>query len=85
MQTRVGTGFHKVPSLKDLWYRNLFGDAGDVASLEDWFDPARLRHDCVPSGGKGFRQTHRAVPGNEFGLKLPSAEKAGPPRVLRTL
>jgi hypothetical protein len=85
MQTRVGTGFYKVPSLKGLWYRNLFGHAGDVASLEDWFDPARLRDDYVPSGWKGFKQTHRAVPGHEFGLKLPAAEKRALLAFLRTL
>jgi hypothetical protein len=85
MQTRVGTGFYKVPSLKGVWYRNLFGHAGDVASLEDWFDPARLRDDYVPSGWKGLKQTHRAVPGHEFGLKLPPAEKRSLIVFLKTL
>jgi hypothetical protein len=85
MQTRVGTGFYKVPSLKGVWYRNLFGHQGDVASLEDWFDPARLRDDYVPSGWKGFKQTHRAIPGHEFGLKLPEAEKRALIAFLKTL
>jgi hypothetical protein len=85
MQTRVGTGLYKVPSLKGVWYRNLFGHSGDVASLEDWFDAARLRDDYVPSGWKGFKQKQRAVPGHEFGLKLPTPEKTALIAFLRTL
>jgi len=57
----------------------------DGASLEDWFDPARLRDDYVPSGWTGFKQGHRAVPGHEFGLKLPTAEKTALIAFLRTL
>jgi hypothetical protein len=85
LQTRVGTGFYKVPSLKGVWYRNFFGHQGDVVSLEDWFDSARLRDDYVPSGWKGFKQTHRAVPGHEFGLKLPAAQKRALIAFLKTL
>jgi hypothetical protein len=85
MQTRVGTGLYKVPSLKGVWYRNLFGHSGDVATLEEWFDPARLRDDYVPSGWKGFQQTHRAVPGHEFGLKLPEKDKTALIAFLKTL
>jgi hypothetical protein len=40
-----------------------------VTTLEHWFDPARLRDDYVPSGFKGYKVTHRAVPGHEFGLE----------------
>ena len=85
MQTRVGTGFYRVPSLKGVWYRGLFGHAGDVVTLEGWFDPARLRDDYVPSGWQGIKQTHRAVPGHQFGLKLPSAEKRALIAFLKTL
>src|SRR5262249_42160310 len=45
MRTRRGTGYYKVPSLKGLWYRGPFEHNGSVATLEDWFDPARLRDD----------------------------------------
>ena len=38
-----GPGFYKVPSLKGVWYRGLFNHDGSVASLEEWFDPARLQ------------------------------------------
>jgi hypothetical protein len=85
MQTRVGTGFYKIPSLRGVWYRGLFGHSGDVASLEEWFDRARLRDDYVPSGWKGFKQTHRAIPGHEFGLRLPAAEKKALVAFLKTL
>ena len=34
-------GFYKVPSLKGVWYRGPFTDDGLIATLEDWFDPAR--------------------------------------------
>jgi hypothetical protein len=82
--TQVGTGFYRVPSLKGLWYRGLFGHSGDVASLEDWFDRDRLRDDYVPSGFKGFKKT-RPVPGHEFGLKLPQGEKRALIAFLKTL
>jgi hypothetical protein len=85
MQSRVGTGFYRVPSLRGVWYRNFFGHGADVTSLEDWFDPARLRADYVPSGWKGFKQTHRAVTGHEFGLRLPAAEKRALIAFLKTL
>jgi hypothetical protein len=58
---------------------------GSVASLEDWFDPARLRADYVPTGFKGYHVTRRAVPGHEFGLKLSPGDKAALIAFLRTL
>ena len=54
MQTRRGTGYYKVPSLKGLWYRGMFPHDGSCATLEDWFDPLRLRDDYVPTGWKGY-------------------------------
>jgi hypothetical protein len=68
LKTRKGTGLYKVPSL-GVWYRGLFGHDGSVTTLEHWFDPARLRDDYMPSGFKGYKVTHRAVPGHEFGLE----------------
>jgi hypothetical protein len=85
LKTRKGTGLYKVPSLKGVWYRGLYGHDGSVASLEDWFNPARLRDDYVPTGFKGYRVEHRAVPGHEFGLKLPANEKASLIAFLKTL
>ena len=70
MNTRRGTGYYKVPSLKGVWYRSMFEHSGSVATLEDWFDPSRLRDDYVPTGFKGYGVKTRAVPGHEYGLNL---------------
>lgn len=75
MQTRRGTGYYKVPSLRGLWYRGPFEHSGSAATLDDWFNPARLRDDYVPTGFKGYRSKTRAVRGHEFGLKLSADEK----------
>jgi hypothetical protein len=50
MQTRRGTGFYKVPSLRGVWYRNAFSHSGQAETLEEWFNPERLRDDYVPKG-----------------------------------
>jgi hypothetical protein len=85
LRTRKGTGFYKVPSLKGVWYRGLYNHDGSVASLEDWFDPARLRDDYVPSGFKGYKVNSRAVPGHRFGFNLSTDDKAALIAFLRTL
>jgi hypothetical protein len=85
MQTRRGTGYYKVPSLRGLWYRGPFEHNGSVATLEDWFDAARLRNDYVPTGFKGYGVRSRAVKGHEFGLKLSQSEKRALIAYLRTL
>jgi hypothetical protein len=85
LKTRKGTGLYKVPSLRGVWYRGLFNHDGSVRSLEEWFDPARLRDDYMPSGFKGYKLTHRAVPGHEFGLKLSPEDKAALIAFLKTL
>ena len=75
LKTRKGTGYYKVPSLKGLWYRGMFPHDGSCATLEDWFDPRRLRDDYVPTGFKGYGVKTRPVKGHEFGLKLSSEDK----------
>jgi hypothetical protein len=85
LQTRKGTGLYKVPSLKGLWYRSLLSHDGSVASLEEWFDPARLRNDYVPKGFRGYKVEHRAVPGHEYGLKLAAGDKTALLAFLKTL
>ena len=85
MNTRRGTGYYKVPSLKGVWYRGPFEHMGSVATLEDWFDARRLRDDYVPTGFKGYRVTTRAVKGHEFGLALPPEDKKALLAFLRTL
>jgi hypothetical protein len=75
MQTRRGTGYYKIPSLRGLWYRGPFEHNGSVGTLDDWFDPARLRDDYVPTGFRGHGLKTRAIKGHEFGLKLKPDEK----------
>lgn len=85
LKTRKGTGFYKVPSLKGVWYRGLYGHDGAVASLEDWFDAARLRDNYVPTGFKGYGVKTRAVKGHEFGMNLAADDKRALIAFLRTL
>ena len=63
-----------MPSLKGVWYRGPFEHNGSVATLEDWFDPRRLRDDYVPTGWKGYG-VKTAVKGHEFGLELSAEDK----------
>jgi hypothetical protein len=74
-----------VPSLKGVWYRGPFEHSGSVATLEDWFDPRRLRADYPPTGFKGHGVKTRAVKGHEFGLRLSQADKAALIAFLKTL
>lgn len=85
MRTRRGTGYYKIPSLRGVWYRGPFEHNGSVATLEDWFDPSRLRDDYVPTGFKGAGVTRRAVKGHPFGLALPADDKAALVAFLKTL
>ncbi len=86
MLTRKGTGFYKVPTLLGLWYRGPFEHNGSVATLEDWFDPRRLRDDYVPTGWKGPPGTKtRAVKGHVFGLDLSLDDRKALIAFLKTL
>jgi len=67
------------------WYRCPFGHSGSVMTLEDWFDPRRLRDDYVPTGFKGYGIETRAVKGHEFGLKLSAEDKRALIAFLRKL
>ena len=85
LQTRRGTGYYKVPSLKGVWYRGPFEHNGSVATLEDWFDPRRLRDDYIPTGFKGTGVKVRAIKGHPFGLELSAADRAALIAFLKTL
>jgi hypothetical protein len=85
LRTRRGTGYYKVPSLKGVWYRGPFEHNGSVATLEDWFDPNRLKDEYVPTGFKGYGVSNRAVKGHPFGLGLSSKDKQALIAFLRTL
>jgi hypothetical protein len=85
LETRRGTGYYKVPSLKGVWYRGPFEHNGSVASLEDWFDPRRLREDYVPTAFHSNQAKTRAVKGHPFGLDLSREDRQALIAFLRTL
>jgi hypothetical protein len=85
LASRRGTGFYAVPSLRGLWYRSPLGHSGSVATLEGWFDAARLRDDYIPAGFVGQGAGTSAVKGHEFGLKLSREERRALIAFLRTL
>jgi mono/diheme cytochrome c family protein len=85
LRTRRGTGYYKVPSLRGVWYRGPFEHNGSVATLDDWFDPARLRDDYVPTGFVGYGVTRRAVKGHPFGLDLSPDDRRALIAFLKTL
>jgi hypothetical protein len=86
LNTRKGTGFYRVPSLRGVWYRGLIEHNGSIASLEDWFDKRRVMADYVPIGWRGPPGTKtRAVKGHKFALDLPTDERKALIAFLRTL
>ena len=85
LKTRRGTGYYKVPSLRGVWYRGMFGHSGWCATLEDWFDPQRLRDDYVPTGFKPYGMKTYAVKGHPFGLDLSSEDRNALIAFLKTL
>jgi hypothetical protein len=85
LKTRRGTGYYKVPSLKGLWYRGPLEHSGSVATLEDWFDPRRLKDDYEPTGFRGAGVKTRAVKGHAFGLNLSAADREALIAFLKTL
>ena len=82
LETRRGTGFYKVPSLRGVWMRSAFGHEGQAASLEEWFDPERLKADYIP---KGFHLGSGPIKGHEFGLKLSVADRKALVTFLKTM
>jgi hypothetical protein len=65
LETRRGTGLHKIPSLREIWYRDAFSHSGLAATLEEWFDPAWLEDRYVAksfhaglSRSKGTRRNY---------------------------
>jgi hypothetical protein len=84
-KTRRGTGYYKVPSLKGVWYRSMFGHSGWCATLEDWFDPRRTHDDYVPTGFKPYGAKTYAVKGHLFGLNLSEEDRKSLIAFLKTL
>jgi hypothetical protein len=85
LKTRRGTGYYKVPSLKGVWYRGMFGHSGWCATLEDWLDPRRTRDDYLPTGFKPYGAKTYAVKGHPFGLNLSAEERTALIAFLKTL
>lgn len=85
MKTRRGTGYYKVPSLKGVWYRSMFGHSGWCATLEDWFDPRRTQDDYLPTGFKPYGVKTFAVKGHTFGLDLSEEDRKALIAFLKTL
>lgn len=81
--TLPGERFHEM--LQDT-LRGPFEHNGSCATLEDWFNPRRLREDDVPTGWKGPPGTKtRTVKGHEFGLDLSPEERRSLITFLRML
>lgn len=57
LKTRRGTGCYKVPSLKSVWYRGMFGHSGWRTTLADWFDSRRVREDYIPTCSLSIRNS----------------------------
>jgi hypothetical protein len=85
LKTRKGTGYYKVPSLKGVWYRGHYLHDGSVASLEEMFDPDRVKDTHKPGGFIPVGETTHAIRGHEFGLRLNPAEREQLIAFLRTL
>ncbi len=84
LQTKKGTGYYKIPSLKGVWYRGPFEHNGSVATLEDWFDSARLRENYRPTG---FNQDFHFDPGTAtvytHAARIPRLSALNPAHQLR--
>ncbi len=85
LETRKGTGYYKVPSLKGVWYRGHYLHDGSAASLEEMFDPNRLKDTHEPGGWSPPGVKTRAIKGHEFGLKMPAEERQALIAFLKTL
>ena len=85
LYSRRGTGYYKVPSLRNLWMQPAFFHNGTLGSLEEVFDQKRLNNDFVPGGYKPVHIKTMAVKGHEFGLDLNEEEKAALLAFLKTL
>jgi hypothetical protein len=85
LKTRRGTGYYKVPSLKGVWYRSPLEHSGSVATLEDWFDPRRLRDDYAPTAFRGVGVKTRAVKGHAYGINLSAPDRRALIAFLKTL
>lgn len=85
LYSRRGTGFYKVPSLIGVWNRSALMHSGYVTSLEEMFNPARVRSDFIPSGFNPRIDKPFPVQGHTFGLRLNEEDKKALLAFLRSL
>lgn len=85
LNSRRGTGYYKIPSLRGLWFKGPFFHNGELASLEDIFDPQRLEDTYVPTGYKPAKVSTKAVKGHDFGMSLTANDKTALLTFLKTL
>jgi len=84
LKTRKGTGLYRVPSLRMVWLESALLHDGSIGSLEEMFNPARLKPDFRSSNWHKTMPSH-AVTGHTFGLKLSEDDRAALIDFLRTL
>jgi hypothetical protein len=85
LYSRRGTGYYKVPSLRNLWLQTAFFHNGSLSSLEEVFNPKRLQPDYVPHGYKPPHLATMPVKGHPFGLELSEEDKEALIAFLKTL
>ena len=84
LKTRKGTGLYRIPALRMLWLEACFLHDGSIGTLEELFDPARLKPGFVSSNW--FPGTPpRAVAGHPFGLDLSQTDRESLIAFLKTL
>lgn len=84
LKTRKGTGFYRVPTLRMVWMDKCFLHDCSVGTLEELFDPNRLKPDFRASNWTPSTPPH-AVKGHDYGLDLSPTERAQLIKFLKTL
>jgi cytochrome c peroxidase len=84
LKTRKGTGLYRVPSLRMVWLEACLLHDGSIGTLEEMFNPARLKEDFRSSNWNPVTPPH-AVTGHQFGLTLNAGDRAALVAFLKTL
>ena len=84
LKTRKGTGLYRVPSLRMVWLEACFLHDGSIGTLEEMFNPVRLKADFRSSNWNPVTPPH-AVTGHPFGLNLEADDRAALVAFLKTL
>jgi mono/diheme cytochrome c family protein len=84
LKTRKGTGLYRVPTLRMVWLEHCFLHDGSIGTLEELFNPARLRPNFRSSNWNSVTPAH-AVNGHPFGLNLSEPDRSALVAFLKTL